>query len=252
MTSKSPSISATPSPPYSKKLESLFAYLEEQENSDNDKLFASTDDGGEAPTHPPNSNNRRGGLSDITNHVSPTAAKAQVVAKEIPSQNEKIIQDRHNCVDSSRKTTKPLVRRDRKKSYIWEEWEEQSLLNSIDDICMSEGIVDVDMASGEEFGVEKSIPDTNKGLPADAHEQLRELKSMSLEIQTRSTAMKIECEQKKKKVEELHSVRVENEARYVSKMKSVKQFWAKRHEVAKAENDRVSIQYGTCGDEHTC
>ena len=247
MTSKSSSISATPSPPYSKKLESLFAYLEEQENSDNDKLFASTD-GGDAPKH--QEYNRRGGLSDITN--SPTAAKAQIASKKIPSQNEKIIQDRHDCDDSSRKTTKPLVRRDRKKSYIWEEWEEQSLLNSIDDICMSEGIVDVDMASGEEFGVEKSIPDTTKGLPADAHEQLRELKSMSLEIQTRSTAMKIECEQKKKKVEELHSVRVENEARYVAKMKSVKQCWAKRHEVAKAENDRASIHYCTCGDEHTC
>ena len=222
---------------YSDKLESLLTFLEENcgehKNDNGDDCDVGGRKGG--VLSPPTSS--RAGLADITNCSSPPTAEGK---KNVTRKDAEDIQglppDR---VDAP---SKPLVIREKKK-YVWDDWEEASLLNSLDALCDKDLLDDPKpMPPGDNAEESATCKSSSNGLPANARQQLRDLQSMSEEIQTRAAAMKVEMEQKKKVVEELHSIRVKNEAEHVQKMKAVKNEWKKRLDGAKAEHDRAMAE----------
>ncbi|KAL7550907.1 hypothetical protein ACHAWF_014117 [Thalassiosira exigua] len=227
----SPDSSAAKPRRYSDKLESLLSFLEEH-NLDDD--CSSTGNDGRRQLDTSSSPGARAGLVDVTNRT-PTRAEEKNIASAI----EKELSSSSHFVNATSKAerSKPLVMREKK--YIWDDWEEDSLLASLDECFELNDLADESMmTSGEE--VEESLPQrSSKGVPANAHQQLQELRSMSQEIQARASTMRTNLEQKRKKVEELHSIRVQNESAHVQNMKSVKQEWKKRIDGVKSEHERV-------------
>ena len=225
---------------YSDKLSSLLNYLDEQNN---DSIISNKydDSGGEiggvtSSTH--DSIPVRTGLVDITNASERRSAFSR------SSEEKKKLKDNNDIVSASSSESKTHRRRSkpqhvtREKKYIWDDWE---TTEDGDIVSLNTQETVSNMPSGDALEQEKkSTPTPSNSLPIDMERQLAELKLMSEEIASRSTAMKLELEHKTKKVEELHSIRVKNESEHVQKMKSVKQEWKKRIESAKEEHERVS------------
>ena len=219
---------------YSDKLSSLLNYLDEQNN---DSIISNKydDSGGEigGVTSSTHDAPARTGLVDITNASERRSAFSR------SSEEKKKLKDNSDIVSASNES-KTHRRRSlhvtREKKYIWDDWE---TTEDGDIVSLNTQETVSNMPSGDALEQEKKTTPSNS-LPVDMERQLAELKLMSEEIQTRSTAMKLELEHKTKKVEELHSIRVKNESEHVQKMKSVKQEWKKRIESAKEEHERVS------------
>lgn len=223
---------------YSDKLSSLLNYLDEQ----NDSIISNRydDSGGEIGGVTSSTHDIipvRTGLVDITNASERRSAFSR------SSEEKKKLKDNNDIVSASneskthRRRSKQLYVT-REKKYIWDDWE---TTEDGDIVSLNTQETVSNMPSGDALEQEKKTTPSNiNSLPVDMERQLAELKLMSEEIQTRSTAMKLELEHKTKKVEELHSIRVNNESEHVQKMKSVKQEWKKRIESAKEEHQRVS------------
>ena len=222
---------------YSDKLSSLLNYLDEQNN---DSIISNKydDSGGEigGVTSSTHDAPARTGLVDITNASERRSAFSR------SSEEKKKLKDNSDIVSASSSESKTHRRRSkpqhvtREKKYIWDDWE---TTEDGDIVSLQDKETTSNMSSGDVLEQEKKTAPSNS-LPVDMERQLAELKLMSEEIQTRSNAMKLELEHKTKKVEELHSIRVNNESEHVQKMKSVKQEWKKRIESAKEEHERVS------------
>jgi len=237
------SAAASSSPPsiskprrYSDKLSSLLNYLDEQNNDSISNKY--DDSGGEIGGVTSSTHDIipvRTGLVDITNASERRSAFSR------SSEEKKKLKDNNDLVSASseskthRRRSKPL-HVTREKKYIWDDWE---TTEDGDIVSLNTQETVSNMPSGDALEQEKKTTPSNS-LPVDMERQLAELKLMSEEIASRSTAMKLELEHKTKKVEELHSIRVKSESEHVQKMKSVKQEWKKRIESAKEEHERVS------------
>jgi hypothetical protein len=215
-------VAAVPSIQYSDKLQSLLSFLDEHCEPKHDSRDELPGIGGRKAGGSP-SRSTRTGLADITNDSSKRG-------KAVTCQDEEEFKDCTICLDVPRNPSAKLQVMHEKK-YIWDDWCETGAGDMVllqDEPGISAG------------GKVDEVGTSRKGLPINAQQQLAELKCMSDEIQTRAAGMKSELEQKSKSVQELHSIRVKNEAEHVQKMKSAKQEWKKRLEVAKAERDMVS------------
>ena len=232
--SQSKQRATTPPSQYSEKLQSLLDFLDEHDGAADYNVRG-------GPKPPPSATRRvsacGGGLADITNCGQSTSDARASLAGE----KEEALKDIGDHIDANvrpRGSSKNHVMRDKK--YIWDDWSETGdggmiFLQEESSAPAGRG---VPKSSENGDSIENTVPD-------NAHEQLRELKLMSLELSTRATAMKIEMEQKRREVEELHSIRVKNESAHVERMKSVKQEWKKRVEVATAECDRITSEQKT-------
>ena len=236
-TAASPTISTRR---YSDKLSSLLNYLDEQNNDSIISNNYGNNDGGEigGVTSSTHDAPARTGLVDITNASERRSAFSR------SSEEKKKLKDNNDLVSASSNESKTHRRRSnplhvtREKKYIWDDWE---TTEDGDIVSLNTQETVSNMPSGDALEQEKKTTPSNiNSLPVDMERQLAELKLMSEEIASRSTAMKLELEHKTKKVEELHSTRVKSESEHVQKMKSVKQEWKKRIESAKEEHERVS------------
>ena len=233
-----------PTPRYSDKLAALISFLEHDIDDDCSGSVIGKD------------GRPSSGLVDITNRTTTSTARAggkNPPVEPISGENAKEISSATHFVGAAKvdKRSKLALR---EKKYIWDDWESDSLLASLG-ACFEkiEMADDEHSESGEEVGEanesshpqreanESSHPQrSSKTVPANAAQQLQELKSMSEEIQSRASTMRATLEEKRKKVEELHAIRVQNESAHVQKMKAAKQEWKKRIDAVKSENEKVS------------
>jgi len=211
---------AVTSSQYSQKVQSLLNFLDEQCEQRHDIELPGN--GGE---HAFRSRSACASLVDATNNSSTGNAENGNPATH---QNEEKFKDSRICLDAQVKTCSKLHVM-REKKYIWDDWRE-----------MGTGVVLLQDEHSTLAGDEVDELGNPKGSSINAQQQLQELKSLSDEIQTRATAMKIELERKNKVVKELQSIRVNRETDHVQKIKSLKQKWKKRLEVATSERDMVS------------
>ena len=209
----------TPPSKYTSKLNDLLAFLEaadtnlDKDNEEPSRL--SKEASGAGVSQGP-------GLSDVSNR-HPGAAKGQAV-KSLSS----------GSASRSKPPTKALVRRQKRSSFVWEDWEESSFLAALDSL---------DDSPEKENDAPKATPagsddKSAKGLPADAQQQLAALKEMSEQISTRAANMKVELEQKTKLVEALHQERVKAQSEHAQQMKEAKQEWDQRLAFAQAKRDK--------------
>lgn len=157
---------------YSDKLSKLLTFLD---NKDQISINNNNDDNGEIK----GASNY--GLVDITNKSTAIASKSNQSQRKSRSSGGG------------------------EKKYVWDSW---------DLTTQDGGTTSIQDAS------DKSLPNkpstttsiTNEsGLNSNLVDQLQELKLMSEQIQTRTTTMKMELEDKSNKVEHLHTIRVKSE-----------------------------------------
>jgi len=129
-----------------------------------------------------------------------------------------------------------MAKLDEETKYLWNDLE--GTVEDVDEQVIDEN---TEVTKDEIVEVKDAVPDKqSKRCPVDTRQQLQLLKSMSEEIQARADAMRLQLEQKTREVEELHSIRVKNEAEHVQKMISVKQEWKQRIEDVTAEHEKAS------------
>jgi hypothetical protein len=221
---------------YSDRFEVLFKFLDAKSiSNENDSVDTSLHKRINGSSTVPCSH----GLVDITNYQSSHQETSERVDRQKETTIKGKLGNNNDCTITNHVTT--TLSADEKaacnkaKRYIWDDWEEtldgQIVLLRDVQLDKPAGLVlqlsNTKMAAGE---------DKTEAMAAT----LKDLKAMSKEIQSRAATLKTELEAKKAEVEELHAIRIQNEAEHVKRMKSLKRQLKERSGEMKTKHDQAS------------